>query len=119
MRNGTVATTLDGKRMSLKTGVPGVITYPRNAGEPIPSDLFYACLDLKEAQAYPWMIGEGTRYYDNFQDSAKAMEFDSGVDVVVTRVPSSRFASRFRKGRGFLRVARWWSGSNISSRPAN
>ena len=50
-----------GERASLSNCVPGIISYPRYAGEEIPSDLFYACTDLvgsrsgeEQTNLWPW-----------------------------------------------------------------
>lgn len=87
VRNEHVVTTLEGVPVSIANAVPGLITFPRKEAEEIPSDMFYACLDLKPGQTYPWAKGEATRYYESFQNEADRKEYDSGVDIVVSRMP--------------------------------
>lgn len=85
-RNGNVVKTLDGNNMSLTNAVPGIIAHPRRETEEIPSDMFYACLDLKDGQTYPWTKGDATHYYESFNNESDRAEYDSGVDVVVSRI---------------------------------
>lgn len=83
-RKGTTPHFYGGEEMSLSNCVPGVYGYPREDWREIPSDMFYACLDIKESQThkYPWDANGDNIYIDQNDCSQN----DLMPDVVVTRI---------------------------------
>ena len=102
IRNDNAVKTLEGVPVSISNAVPGLITFPRKETEEIPSDMFYACLDLKPGQTYPWIKGDATRYYESFQNEADRKEYDSGVDIVVSRMPLKPIELKIPEGAAIL-----------------
>jgi len=71
-----------GETMSLSNCVPGVYGYPRENWREIPSDMFYACLDMRYDQRYPWDENQDGVYIDQNNCSRN----DLMPDVAVSRI---------------------------------
>lgn len=77
----------------LMTKMPGITCQPYNGpndANPVydkcpVSDMFYACLDLKDGQKYPWDANENGRYLDSSELGDNVNDFIA--DVVVSRIP--------------------------------
>jgi len=82
-----------GELMSLSNSVPGIYGYPRENWRNIPSDMFYACLDLVNGQKYPW-DWDGNGYYINQNECSKN---DLYPDVIVSRLTLNPFTGTANK----------------------
>ena len=89
----TVVHYLDYTPMSITNSVPGIKAKPRYDIY-LPSDMFYACLDINAAAKYPWTaqstndseVVYSTIYYEDNSDYRKSL-YDTGVDLIVSRQP--------------------------------
>ncbi len=79
--------------------IPGVYVRPRfspeaniQVGEPYYSisDMFYACLDVKEGE-WPWDANKNGKYADN-QEAGSVLN-DYGADVIVSRIPIEKHSA--------------------------
>ena len=89
----TVVHYLDYTPMSITNSVPGIKAKPRYDIY-LPSDMFYACLDINSAAKYPWTaqstndseVVYSSIYYEDNSDYRKSL-YDTGVDLIVSRQP--------------------------------